>query len=63
MFVNILVRIERCLNLTIEMVDSKNNHNNHEALKISTGTIVKSIEMLRFVYDHLKTKYTCKNGS
>ena len=44
------------------MLDSKNNPNNSNTLKISIGTIVKNSEMLRFVTDHLKTKKLCKNS-
>ena len=43
------------------MVDSKNNPNNYKIVKISTGTIMKYREMLRFVPEHLKTKKISKN--
>ena len=44
------------------MVDSKNNPNNFNTLKISIEKIVKNYEMLRFVPDHLMTKKLYKNS-
>ena len=44
------------------MVDNRNKSDNYKPLKISIGTIIKDLEMLRFVPDHLKTKKMCKNA-
>ena len=44
------------------MVVSENSNDNCKTLKISIGTIIKNLEMLKFVPDHLKTKKMCKNA-
>ena len=44
------------------MVDNRNKSDNYKTLKISIGTIIKDLEMLRFVPDHLKTKKMSKNA-
>ena len=31
-----------------------------KSVKISIGTVIKNLEMLKFVPDHLKTKKICK---
>ena len=43
-----------------KMVDRKNNPNNYKTPKISIGPIIKDLEILRFVPNHLKTKKMCK---
>ena len=34
----------------------------YKSLNISTGTVMKNSEMLKFVPDHLKTKEMCKHA-
>ena len=43
------------------MVDRKNNPNNSRTLELSIATIIKDLELLKFVTDHLKAKNICKN--
>ena len=44
------------------MVDSEYSPDNYKFLKISIGSIMKNLEMLRFVLDRLKTKMMCKHA-
>ena len=41
------------------MVDSMDIH---KSLNISIGTVMKNLEMLEFVPDHLETKTMCKHA-
>ena len=34
----------------------------YKSLNISIGTVMKNLEMLKFVPDHLKTKKMCKHA-
>ena len=34
----------------------------YKSLNISTGTVMRNPEMLKFVSDHLKTKQMCKHA-
>ena len=34
----------------------------YKSLNISSGTVMKNLEMLKFVLDHVKTKKMCKNA-
>ena len=34
----------------------------YKSLNISTGTVMKNLEMLKFVPDHLKTKNMCNHA-
>ena len=43
-----------------KMVDSEYSPDNYKYLKISIGAI--TLEVLRFVSDHLKAKKICKNA-
>ena len=43
-----------------KMVDIMNIYN--KSLNISIGTVMKSLEMLKFAPDHLKTKKMCKHA-
>ena len=43
-----------------KMVDSEYSPDNYKSLKISIGAI--TLEVLRFVSDHLKAKKMCKNA-
>ena len=38
------------------MLDRKNNPKNYRTMKISIGTRMKNLEMLRFIPDHLRIK-------
>ena len=38
------------------MVESEYSKDNYKSLKISMGAIIKKLEMIRFVPDHLKAK-------
>ena len=38
------------------MVDNEYSTDNYKSLKISIATMIKNLEMLRFVSDHFKTK-------
>ena len=42
------------------MVDSEYSTDNYRSLEISIRAIIKNLEMLKFVPDHLKTKKICK---
>ena len=44
------------------MVDSEYSSENNNPLKISIGAIIKNLETLRFVPDHVKTKKMCKHA-
>ena len=44
------------------MVDSEYTTDNYKSSKISTGTVIHNLEMLKFVPDHLKTKEMCKHA-
>ena len=44
------------------MVDSEYTTDNYKSSKISTGTVIQNLEMLKFVPDHLKTKEMCKHA-
>ena len=44
------------------MVDSEYSSENNIPLKISIGAIIKNLETLRFVPDHVKTKKMCKHA-
>ena len=44
------------------MVDSEYCPDNYKSLKISIAAIIKNLEVLRFVSDHLKAKKMCKNA-
>ena len=44
------------------MVDNKYSSDNYKTLKIGIGTVIKDLEMLRFVPNHLKTKKMCKHA-
>ena len=44
------------------MVDSEYSSENNDPLKISIGAIIKNLETLRFVPDHVKTKKMCKHA-
>ena len=44
------------------MVDNKYSSDNYKTLKIGTGAVIKDLEMLRFVPNHLKTKKMCKHA-
>ena len=37
------------------MVDSKYSTDNYKSSKISIGAVIKNLELLKFVPDHLKT--------
>ena len=43
------------------MVDSEYNTDNHKSPKISIGAVIKNSEMLKFVFDRLKSKKMCKH--
>ena len=45
------------------MVDSEYSPGNCKSLKISLGAIIKNLQMLSSVPDHLKTKRMCENSS
>ena len=44
------------------MFNSKYSSDKYKTLEISIGAIIKYLEMLRFVPDHLKTKIMCNNA-
>ena len=44
------------------MVDSEYSIDIYTSEKISTGTVMRNSEMLKFVSDHLKTKTMCKHA-
>ena len=44
------------------MVDSEYSSENNNPLKISIGAIIKNLETLRFVPDHVKTKKMSKHA-
>ena len=44
------------------MVDSKYSTHIYKSLNISTRTVMKNPEMLKFVTDHLKTKRMCNHA-
>ena len=45
------------------MVNSECSTNNYKSLNISTGwTVMRNLEMLKFVPDHLKTKVICNHA-
>ena len=45
------------------MIDSEYSPDNCKSLKLSIGAIIKNLEMLKFVPDHLKTKKMCMHTS
>ena len=44
------------------MVDNEYSISIYKSVKISTGTVMKNPEMLKFVPEHLKTKIMCKHA-
>ena len=44
------------------MVDSEYSTEDNKSTKINIGTIMRNLEMLKFVHDHLKTKKMCKHA-
>ena len=44
------------------MVDIEYNKNIYKSVKVSIGTVMRNLEMLKFVPDHLKSKKTCKHS-
>ena len=44
------------------MVDSEYIASIYKSLNISIGTVMRNLEMLKFVPDHLKTKKICKHA-
>ena len=44
------------------MAESDNSPDNYKPLKISIGAIIKNLKMLKFFYDHGKTKKMCKKS-
>ena len=43
------------------MVDSEYSMDICKSVKINIGIVVKNLEMLQFIPDHLKTKKICKH--
>ena len=50
-----------CFNI-YKMVDSEYSTDNYTSSKISIGVVIKNLEMLKFVPDHLRTKQMCKHA-
>ena len=44
------------------MLDSKKNSGNYRTLQISIGAIIKDVETLGFVHDHLKSEKMSKHA-
>ena len=44
------------------MDDNEHSTNICKSLNISIGTVMKNLEMLKFVSDHPKTKKMCKHA-
>ena len=44
------------------MVDSEYSTGNYRSSKISNGAVMRNLEMLKFVPDHLKMKKMCKHA-
>ena len=45
-----------------KMVDSEYNKDIYKSVKVSIGTVMRNLEMLKFVPDHLKSKKMCKHA-
>ena len=50
------------LNLGFAIHKIVDNMDIYKSLNISTGTVMRNPEMLKFVSDHLKTKQMCKHA-
>ena len=44
------------------MVDSEYSVGIYKSVKISIGIVIRNIEMLKFVLDHLESKKMCKHA-
>ena len=44
------------------MVDSEHNMDIYKSVKRSIGTVMRNLDMLKFVPYHLKTKKMCKHA-
>ena len=45
-----------------KMVGREYNKDIYKSVKVSIGTVMRNLEMLKFVPDHLKSKKMCKHA-